>query len=107
MYSIDVGKRKILTKDRVVYAPAHMRGEPTDLRDIEKAPKNEVRVVTSHEPWQRYRVLRTGQRIKIKLSIDEVYRLVDKFDSLYMPVYSIPSGLAINVAEPESKIQGQ
>lgn len=87
-----------------VYAPASMRGPP-DKRPPEEIaserktdPKYEVHVNRNHEPWNVYRILRTGQKLKIKLTIDEVYRYTDKFDGLGLPLYNVPSGIAVNIS---------
>jgi hypothetical protein len=87
----------------VVYAPYSSRGG-TNVKMGEKVegPKFEVHVNRSHEPWNVYRILKTGQRLKIKLEVTEVRRFVDKFDADGLPVYEVPNGVNITVMPPES-----
>lgn len=98
----------------VVYASHTMRGKP-DKRPLEElnaerrtTPKYEVHINRNHEPWNVYRILRTGQKLKIKLTIDEVYRYTDKFDGSGMPLYNVPSGIAVHMSGQEpQKGEGQ
>ncbi len=49
----------------VVYAPSHMRKEPEKgPYDYKDAEKYEEKILTSHEPWNKYRIIRTGQKLK-------------------------------------------
>ncbi len=90
----------------VVYAPEHMRGEPSNTQDLANAPKYPVRINTSNELWNVYRIVRTGQKLKIKLEIDEISRYTDKYDADGMPLYHVPHGVAINIS-PSQPTQGQ
>ncbi len=93
----------------VVSAPVVLRGEP-DTRspaelqaDHAKASKYEVHINNSHEPWNVYRILKTGQKLKIKLTIQEINRFTDKFDQHGMPSYNVPNGVSISLSnnQPE------
>jgi len=91
----------------VVIAPVALRGEP-DTRsplemqaDYKQAKKYEVHINNSHEPWNVYRILKTGQKLKIKLTIQEVNRFVDKFDKNGMPSYNVPSGVSVSLSKNE------
>ncbi len=86
-----------------VQAPMASRGEPNvqQGQNIVGA-KYEVHVNRNHEPWNVYRILKTGQKLKIKLSITEVSRFVGKFDAKGMPVYDLPNGISVTVSPPES-----
>lgn len=88
----------------VVRAPVSMRGQPniTQGQPI-SGEKYEVHVDKSHEPWNVYRIVKTDQKLKIKLAVNEVSRFVDKFDLKGMPVYDVPNGVTINFSEPEPK----
>ena len=80
-----------------------MRGSPhPNPQDFSKSEKYEVKVQNSHEPWNRYRIIRTGQKIKLKLTIDEIHRYVDKFDAQGNPAYFVPNGIAVNISEPDN-----
>ena len=85
-----------------VFAPLHLRGKPSGelLKDPAKqktADKYKVHVDKSHEPWNVYRILRTAQEVKIKLTIDEVLRFKDAFDLNGTPFYSVPNGIAVAI----------
>jgi len=87
----------------VVYAPVTSRGEP-NIKPGERivGKKYEVHATTNHEPWNVYRIIKTGQKLKIKLSVTEVSRFLDKFDADGMPVYDVPSGVSVAIANPEN-----
>ncbi len=86
-----------------VYAPLSSRGEPTiKLGERIVGKKYEVHVITNHEPWNVYRIVNTGQKLKIKLTVTEVNRFLDKFDPDGMPVYEVPSGASIAFSNPET-----
>jgi len=85
-----------------VYAPVHFRGKPSvellkDLAKQKTADKYKVHVDKSHEPWNVYRILRTAQEVKIKLTIDEVLRFKDAYDLNGTPFYNVPNGIAVAV----------
>lgn len=87
-----------------VYATPALRGHPsTDLlRDPNKqktAPKYKVHSKVNHEPWNVYKILQTGQELKIKLTIDEINRFTDAYDQNGSPFYSIPNGIAVSIKE--------
>ncbi len=86
----------------IVRAPVSMRGQPniTQGQPVSGA-KYEVHVDRSHEAWNVYRIVKTGQKLKIKLTVNEVSRYVDKFDLKGMPVYDVPNGITVNMSEPE------
>lgn len=80
----------------VIYAPAHLRGKPsTDLEGVISRGRYKVPVNKTHEPWNVYKILRTGQEIKLKLAIDEVFRYKDAYDAGGCPIYNIPSGTSV------------
>ncbi len=45
---------------------------------------------------------KTGQKLKIKLSVTEVSRFVDKFDANGLPVFDVPNGISVAISSPES-----
>jgi len=94
-----------------VYAPAHLRGKPSLelIKDPTKQKTHEkykVHIDKSHEPWNIYRILRTGQEIKIKLAVDEVNRFKDAFDQNGSPFYQVPNGIAVSMKGNQPQ-QGQ
>ena len=85
-----------------VYAGTPLRGKPSAelLKDPTKqktADKYKVHIDRSHEPWNIYRILRTGQEIKIKLAVDEVNRFKDSYDQNGLPFYQVPNGIAVSL----------
>lgn len=95
----------------VVYAPTQFRGIPSVelLKDPAKqktAEKFRMHIDRSHEPWNRYTILRTGQEVKVKLTVDEIYRFSDAFDHNGCPFYQVPNGIQISVKESQLQ-QGQ
>jgi len=94
-----------------VYATTQFRGTPSAelLKDPSKqktAEKYRIHVNKSHEPWNRYRILRTGQEVKIKLTVDEVNRFKEAYDHNGSPLYQVPNGVAITIKENKPQ-QGQ
>ncbi len=89
----------------VVSAPVALRGEPDTRNPLEiqtdhsQAKKYEVHINNSHEPWNVYRILKTGQKLKIKLTIHEINRLVDKFDRHGLPSYNVPNGISVSISK--------
>lgn len=94
-----------------VFAPPHLRGKPSLelLKDPSKqktAETYKVHIDKSHEPWNIYRILRTGQELKIKMAVDEVIRFKDAFDQNGCPFYRVPNGIAVSVKGNQPQ-QGQ
>ena len=88
-----------------------MRGNPSVelLKDPQKqkeVSKYKVKININHEPWNVYRILRTAQELKIKLTVDEINRFDDSYDQNGSPFYSVPNGIAISVKENKPE-QGQ
>lgn len=99
---------KISTPMWIVYAPHTSRGEPNvKLGDRVVGAKFEVHVNQNHEPWNVYRIIKTGQKLKLKLTVTEISRFVDKFDVDGMPVYDVPSGVSIAFAPLPDSTKGQ
>ena len=87
-----------------VRAPASMRGQPDTTKQPNQpvsGEKYEVHINRNHEPWNVYRIIKTGQKLKIKLTVNEISRFVDKFDAKGMPLYHVPSGVTMNLSEAE------
>jgi len=84
----------------VVFAPMASRGEP-NWNGIGKdsSKKFEVHVNRNHEPWNVYRIVKTDQKVKVKLTSTEVNRLADKYDKRGLPVYDIPNQVSFNISQ--------
>ena len=88
----------------IVRAPTSMRGQTNIVQGQPiTGEKYEVHVDKSHEAWNVYRIIKTGQKLKIKLAVNEVNKFIDKFDLKGMPIYDVPNGVTVILSEPEPK----
>jgi hypothetical protein len=86
----------------VVSAPIALRGE-SNWNGVEKdASKFEVHVDINHEPWNVYRIVKTDQKVKIKLTATEVNRWADKYDKKGLPVYDVPNQVSFNISQKKN-----
>jgi len=87
----------------VVSAPMASRGE-SNWKGIEKDPskKFEVHVDRNHEPWNVYRIVKTDQKVKVKLTATEVNRCEDKYDKRGLPVYDVPNQVSFNISQKKN-----
>lgn len=76
-----------------VDAPPEQRGIPTPLtpEEIKRHGGTRVDVLHSDEKWNKYRIIPTGVVVKVKLVLDEVYRVEGRYDNDGMPAYVITS----------------
>jgi hypothetical protein len=65
-------------------APSKELPAPSEYQTMEKEP---VAIITSSEPWNKYRLVETGDILQIKLVATEVFRLKNKFDPFGEPIY--------------------
>ena len=86
-----------------VFAPTVLRGE-TNLEGLGKdsSKKFEVHVNRNHEPWNVYRIVKTDQKLKVKLTAREVNRWADKYDSRGLPVYDIPNKVTFDISQKKN-----
>lgn len=92
----------------VVYAPTSSRGDPNiKLGEKVVGKKFEVHVNRNNELWNVYRILKTGQKLKLKLTVTEISRFVDKFDSDGLPIYDVPSGASIAFSQSHDSTNAQ
>ena len=84
----------------VVFAPTASRGEPNlDRLEKDSSEKFEVHVNRNHEPWNVYRIVKTDQKLKVKLTATEVNRWADKYDNNGLPVYDIPNRVSFDISQ--------
>jgi len=83
----------------VVSAPTALRGEPSLGRLEKDSSKFEVHVNRNHEPWNVYRIVKTDQKVKVKLTATEVNRLADKYDKRGLPVYDVPNRVSFDISQ--------
>ncbi|MBN4046082.1 hypothetical protein JYT57_00190 [Nitrosarchaeum koreense] len=91
-----------------VLTPSANRGE----RDNEPHPSEgqlsnfEVKIIRSDEKMNLYRILKTGELLRIKLSVAKISRATGRFDKDGLPYYLINSGPTI-VLDPSDKKETQ
>jgi hypothetical protein len=74
----------------VVTAPIEQRGPasiPLTLEELQRTDYPRINPITSNEKWNRYRISKSGIVIKVRLVLNEVYRIQGKYDNDGMPMY--------------------
>ncbi len=61
--------------------------------------KYEVHMNRNQESWNVYRIVKTDQKVKVKLTATEVNRWADKYDKRGLPVYDIPNQVSFNISQ--------
>ena len=89
----------------VVSAPTALRGESNWNGVKNDSSKFEVHVNRNHEPWNVYRIVKTDQKVKVKLTATEVNRLADKYDKRGLPVYDIPNQVSFNISQKTKSVK--
>lgn len=83
-----------------VYAPPANRGqrgnEPRP-EEYTRLPNYEVRITRSDERWNRYRITSTGHTIQIRLIVNRIRRVPDRFNNDGLPFYLIDNGTMVTV----------
>ena len=108
---VKVMRRKALTPEAlelgsasqdvfITLASDEPRGPPSPLTAEEvsgrvKIDKIRMRIVRSNELWNTYEIVRTGDRIRTKLSVIDVYRVPNRFDKFGYPALIITSGVQV------------
>lgn len=78
-----------------VDAPPNRRGQKGHAATQEELsdPKNhggvEISVESSREPWNEYHLAGTDRRLRVKIIVNRVWRIQDRFDAKGDPVYVI------------------
>lgn len=91
-----------------VYAPLPNRGEINNQpnpEEYENLPSYEVRVIRADEKYNRYKILRNGKIVKIKLEAQEINRLTNRFTNQGLPFYVVSYGHSVIVSDSKNKIQ--
>jgi hypothetical protein len=82
-----------------VDSPPNRRGPkgsnptPEELSDPKGHGGEEVEINNSNEPWNEYRVGGNVLRLQMKLVLNRVWRLKDRFDPVGDPVYVVNFGV--------------
>lgn len=92
-----------------VTAPTANRGprnnEPAP-HEINTLPSFEVRITSNNERWNIYRILRTGQILRVRLTVTAIRRAADRFDGDGIPFYLVTAGPMV-AFDPLTPAQGQ
>ena len=96
----------------VVTAPVKQRDNPSTTPLTTQEINNPegrhiVGIINSNERWNKYRLLRTGIVIKVKMVISDAFRIPDRYDKDCMPQYvftSSPMILPENQQTPNSGV---
>ena len=92
----------------VVYAPSPNRGERNNApRPEEFNTLNQYEMIPtrSDERFNRYRILRTGQLVRVRLTVAEIKRVTDRFDNEGLPFYLVTSSPTILMNQPTDNLQ--
>lgn len=90
----------------VTFAPSHLKGPPSTppaIDNIDKSKMIPVEIVHSNEIWNIYKITTTGERIKVKLIVTDVFKIKDTYDQFGQPFYLIKSGVYVTPAPSDIK----
>jgi len=88
-----------------VFAPLVNRGEknnPPTPQEYETLPGYEIKINTSNEPFNVYRILKNGKIVRLKLVVTKVTRIVDRFDNEGLPFYILNHGPVIHIDKDQT-----
>ena len=78
-----------------VYSPTANRGErnnPPQPSEYANFESYETKITRSDERWNVYTILRSGQKLRLRLTVTLIRRVKDRFDKDGMPFYLVNSG---------------
>lgn len=81
------------------FAPEGVKGPPMNpppVDQIKNEDKYPVEITSSNELWNEYRILKTGDTLRVKMVVSDVFRVKDKFDRLGEPYFIVNSGIIIS-----------
>jgi hypothetical protein len=64
---------------------------PMTPEDIKKLPRIPVNSNSSNERWNVYRIIKNGRMVKVKLVVDEIYKIEGLYEPTGLPTYQITS----------------
>jgi hypothetical protein len=91
-----------------VYSPTANRGPRNNIpqpNEFNKLPSYEVKTTQNDERWNLYRILRTGQIVRLRLTVTEIRRITDRFDQDGLPFYLVTSGPTIVINPQTTTLQ--
>lgn len=90
-----------------VFTPKNLLGIPTlplpAVNEISESMKELVESLTYNEPWNTYEIIKNGTIIKVKLVVNDIYKVKDKYDALGNPYYLLINGPLFDVKPNTSK----
>lgn len=89
-----------------VHALPVNRGERNNephITEVNSLPNFEVKINRSDERMNLYRILKTGQLLRIKLSVAKISRVTGRFDKDGLPYYIVSSGPMVAMDPPDKK----
>jgi hypothetical protein len=92
----------------VTYAPASSRGDrnnPPQPHEYNTLPNYEIRINRNDERWNRYRILRTGQILRLRLMVTDIRRITNRFGNDSLPFYLVSSGPSIVINPSTNGLQ--
>ncbi len=92
-----------------VYTPQTKRGEKNNQpkpQEYNTLDNYEIKINSSNEKWNVYRILKTGQQLRIRLTVTRMRRIKDRFDKDGLPFYMVDSGPMV-IMDPYKKSSGQ
>ena len=92
-----------------VYSPQTKRGESGNeppQPEIPNLDNYDIKIHKSDERWNVYRILKTGQTLRIRLTVTRIRRVKDRFDKDGIPLFLMDSGPMV-VMDPHKKNIGQ
>lgn len=86
-----------------VYAPLANRGErqnPPQPNEWTTLPSYECKLTKADEKFNTYKILKTGQILRLKLIVHIIKRIKDRYDKDGLPFYLIESGPLVTIDKP-------
>jgi hypothetical protein len=68
------------------------KGSPATPEEISDPKGNggvEVRILNSNEHWNEYHLIGSGIRVRVKLVLNRIFRIKDRYDNVGDPVYVV------------------
>src|SRR5215213_6302672 len=84
----------------VPYSPLTNRGERNNEpkpHEYTSLPSYEVKTTRIDERWNRYRIIRMSQIVRLRLSVIEIWRITDRFTNKGLPCYLLTHSPLVNL----------
>jgi len=94
----------------VVYAPSGNRGEKNNEpppQEFMSLPTYDIKIERNNEKWNEYKILKSGQTMRLRLIVNSIKRAKDRYDKDGMPFYVINSGPMVVMDPLKKEYDGQ